>query len=353
MITRLFQIFEKYIFDRKKNLPTYLIFFVTSRCNARCQHCFNWLNLNKKRDLKFSEIKKLSEQLGEIDSLNISGGEPFLRKDLAEICKTFLKINRVKRLTIPTNGLVEKKKIYNETEKILKSAKDSHVTLVFSFEGTREIHEEIRGVKGGFDRSLVAMMLLAKLRNKFPNFKIQAGVTVFNKNYQDIYRLIDLFKERMPTVDIFSLTYIRGKPREKTFRLPEVDELKRLESYRREKLPNSTLLEEAVGRTIFDLKIKVLEKKKQPVKCVAGNLIGVVMDNGDVAPCELLPPVGNIRNNNFQTIWNSKKAKRVADKISAGKCFCTHECFLFPSLLAKVDYYPLLFLNCLKVLLHL
>jgi len=353
MVSRFFQIIEKYILQRKKNLPSYLIFFVTSKCNARCQHCFNWRNLNKNKDLTLKEIKKLSKQLGEIDSLNISGGEPFLRKDLAEICGIFFNINKVKRLAIPTNGLVEKRDIYRQVEKILNYAKDSEVTIIFSFEGTEKIHEEIRRVKGGFNKTLEAMLSVAKLREKYPNLKIQVGTTVSNKNYLEIYKLIDFLNDRLVNLDVFSIGFIRGNPKEKSFRLPEICKLKRLEEYRRNKLPVSSFIGEAIERTIFDLKIKVLRKKRQLVKCVAGDFIGVVMDNGDVAPCELLPSVGNIRNNDFKTIWNSKKARHATDKISAGKCFCTHECFLFPSLLGKFDYYPLLFFNYLKVLLHL
>ena len=70
-------------------MPTFLILFINSICNLTCEHCFYWRNLNRRDDLTFDEIKSLSEELDGIDTLNLSGGEPFLRpgirKDLPAV----------------------------------------------------------------------------------------------------------------------------------------------------------------------------------------------------------------------------------------------------------------------------
>ena len=43
----------------KRGLPVNLIFFVTSRCNLLCKHCFYWDELNKKSgELTFEEIER-------------------------------------------------------------------------------------------------------------------------------------------------------------------------------------------------------------------------------------------------------------------------------------------------------
>ena len=60
--------------------PPFLTLFITSTCNLTCPHCFYWRELNQKDDLSFDEIAKLSESLDPIENLNLSGGEPFLRK---------------------------------------------------------------------------------------------------------------------------------------------------------------------------------------------------------------------------------------------------------------------------------
>ena len=63
--------------------PPFLILFINSLCNMKCEHCFYWQQLNQRDDLTFEEIVALSEELGPIENLNLSGGEPFLRKEFA------------------------------------------------------------------------------------------------------------------------------------------------------------------------------------------------------------------------------------------------------------------------------
>ena len=84
--------------------PPFLILFVNSICNMRCEHCFYWKQLNQRDDLTFQEIVALSEELGPIENLNLSGGEPFLRKEFDAICRQFIRKNGVKEIYVPTNG---------------------------------------------------------------------------------------------------------------------------------------------------------------------------------------------------------------------------------------------------------
>ena len=57
----------KNIFFKKNVYPIYLTYFVTSRCNLQCQHCFYWDSLNKiKNELNLEEIEKFSKELKEI-----------------------------------------------------------------------------------------------------------------------------------------------------------------------------------------------------------------------------------------------------------------------------------------------
>ena len=84
--------------------PPFLILFINSICNMKCEHCFYWQELNQRDDLTSEEIFRLSESLGPIENLNLSGGEPFLRKEFAEICRQFIRQNQVRQIYVPTNG---------------------------------------------------------------------------------------------------------------------------------------------------------------------------------------------------------------------------------------------------------
>ena len=84
--------------------PPFLVLFVNSICNMKCEHCFYWRSLNQKNDLSYEELVALSESLGPIENLNLSGGEPFLRPEFGEICRQFIRHNGVRQIYVPTNG---------------------------------------------------------------------------------------------------------------------------------------------------------------------------------------------------------------------------------------------------------
>ena len=91
---------------REKCLGT-VILFVTSRCNSLCRTCFYHNELNQPGDMTFAEIEKVSRTMPPITDLWLSGGEPTLRHDASEIIDLFAQNNGVRRLIIPTNGLVK------------------------------------------------------------------------------------------------------------------------------------------------------------------------------------------------------------------------------------------------------
>src|SRR5271167_849141 len=73
--------------------PPFLILFINSTCNQKCEHCFYWRNLNRRDDLTREELFGLSKSLGRVETLSLSGGEPFLRREFAEICRQFIRHN--------------------------------------------------------------------------------------------------------------------------------------------------------------------------------------------------------------------------------------------------------------------
>ena len=82
-----------------------MIVFINSVCNLTCEHCFYWKNLNRRDDLSYAEFETLSRELGTFENLNLSGGEPFMRKDLAEIIRLACIYLKPRLIHIPTNAL--------------------------------------------------------------------------------------------------------------------------------------------------------------------------------------------------------------------------------------------------------
>src|SRR5712692_5818945 len=82
--------------------------FVTSRCNSLCRTCFYFDKLNSPDDLTFEQIARLSATAPPFRKLWLSGGEPVMRDELAEIVERFVRNNGVRHLNLPTNGLLPK-----------------------------------------------------------------------------------------------------------------------------------------------------------------------------------------------------------------------------------------------------
>lgn len=79
---------------------------VNSACNLHCLGCYSFVeNRNDKKELNLNEWEQIVQQLIEngVRNIVISGGEPFLRSDLKEICKAINKYEGV-NLEVITNG---------------------------------------------------------------------------------------------------------------------------------------------------------------------------------------------------------------------------------------------------------
>src|SRR5258706_14071987 len=80
-----------------------LFLFVTSRCNSLCRTCFYFDKLNSKDDLTVEQIERISETAPPFRKLWISGGDPFLRAELAEVVAGVLWRRRGRTIEIATH----------------------------------------------------------------------------------------------------------------------------------------------------------------------------------------------------------------------------------------------------------
>lgn len=321
---------------RRGETPASLILLITSRCNARCIHCFFADELNQTPDvMTLDDYHRLSRELGNICQLYLAGGEPFLRKDLPDICRIFDRGNRVGNLTIPTNGYLVDRTVDAVRDILETCACDLMVSL--SIDGTRERHDAIRKVPGGFDKLRRTFEGLDALRWQHLTFRIQITTTIMNENIDDLPALINWVHANMPHVSAHNFELVRGKPNEHCSQLPSLDRLRAFEREHRRLvhsgngyLPESRIksfLARRMKANLFREAIQVLEEERQVFDCVAGVEMGVVDYRGDVFLCELLPRVGNVLTDGFTAAWNSPAAERQRRDIAAKRCWCTHSCF--------------------------
>jgi MoaA/NifB/PqqE/SkfB family radical SAM enzyme len=332
--------FIKNIFN--KDFQT-LIFFVTSVCNSRCVGCFNWKNLNKKNDLSLEEIEKISLKMPCFKHILFSGGEPTLRKDLAEICKIFVKNNCINSISIPTNGLLPEK-IYNVVKDVAEKNPSLGIGIHFSLDGMEKTHDYLRGVPGNFKKVQESVKKILELRKYFPQIEISVNTVISDKNYLELPELIEFVKKLGVNSHTFDL--LRGEVKDgKVIGLPALEEIKRLNKLRIETRKYYLRNEGFVHRMFSMMKeyyliksqMRVLRGLKLNFKCLGGNVGAVMTADGKVGLCELLGNVGDLRKENydFMKIWKGKLAQHQRKLIKEHKCDCTHTCFLSMS----IDHY--------------
>jgi MoaA/NifB/PqqE/SkfB family radical SAM enzyme len=121
----------------------------TFRCNSKCQMCYIWKNPTEpKEEVSLETLSKLP---GGFDNLNVSGGEPTLRKDLGEIIDIVYPKARITEIS--SNGLHPERLV-----PIIK--KYPNIKVRFSLEGDRETSDAIRGEKNGYETKVAGLRML-------------------------------------------------------------------------------------------------------------------------------------------------------------------------------------------------
>ena len=95
--------------DKYGRTVNYLRLAVTDRCNLRCQYCMPAEGIDyvpQKELLRYEEMLRICKVLSNrgISKLRITGGEPFVRKDMMDFLKAVKKQSALKSLHITTNG---------------------------------------------------------------------------------------------------------------------------------------------------------------------------------------------------------------------------------------------------------
>jgi MoaA/NifB/PqqE/SkfB family radical SAM enzyme len=313
--------------------PPFLILFINSICNQKCDHCFYWRSLNGKDDLSRDEIFALSRSLGRIETLNLSGGEPFLRPEFGEICRQFIQHNKVRQIYVPTNGYFTDRTIKQVTETLKERDLDLFVTEI-SLDGLGEFHNKFRGSPGAFDKAMQTYDALAKLQESDPRLRIHSISTATDVNMDEIRKLTSFLYERCPKMDHHNLALIRGDRKNPSLHGPGLEQYRQLYDYvrrlwsDRERNRYGSIVEPMLQWA----KTRTASAQTQVVPCRAGILNAVVYANGDVSVCENHGPLGNLRQKSFPEIWKSPEAAALRESIAAKSCYCTNEVFLYPSI---------------------
>ncbi len=343
----------------RKGSPIQLTFFLTRRCNSKCSFCFYLSDRHrseeKQDELSTEEIEKISSSMGNLLWLAFSGGEIFLRDDIAAITRMFYERNKPSIILFPTNGLLTDV-ITERIVDIAEHCKKSTIVVKLSLDGPEAIHDQIRGREGGFQQTMKTYTSLAKLLDAYPNFELGIN-TVFCSANQDRMDEIIAYVSRLDRIKTHTVSLVRGKG------LQEID----IEKYRktidtladnlRKKVSGTYSFSGSGIKAAQDIVQRRLiyeteTRKNKQLDCYAGKLNLVLTESGDLYPCESFTmKMGNVRESSYDItrIMRSPQSRKAVAAIRDNGCFCSHECYLMTNILFNPLLYPHLFMEYLQM----
>jgi MoaA/NifB/PqqE/SkfB family radical SAM enzyme len=321
---------------RAERAPLFLTVFVTQRCHAACGHCLCGPAAHRTaadRELRLQDYRRMASRLPPTPKLIITGGEPFLREDLAEITAAFHDgATRSRQITIPTTGW-HTDRILAFLELLLPSRPKLTLELQLSIDGVGEEHDAIRG-SGAFDRLMHTWRALHAARARFPGL-VPRFVFTFSAVTQRSFERCFRYVTETLGCDRMDMVLVRGKTADPAFPT-DVDlaqyqkaatMLQGLEDRRARRSPLGRLL---AARPALEREIITAHAQGKPMldSCTAGSLVAVITETGELKPCELrTESFGNLRDVDFDlgALWHSSPARAFRDEVKAGGCYCTFE----------------------------
>ncbi|HZU23256.1 MAG TPA: radical SAM protein [Terriglobales bacterium] len=322
--------------------------FVTSTCNSLCRTCFYWEELNSNRDLTFEQLESISATAPQFHKLWISGGEPFLRKELAEIIELFYRNNRVRHVNLPTNGLLPQK-VESVIDQVLLRCPELTIDLNFSLDGLANTHDAIRGVPNNFEKTLATMDFAAEKWRGVRRLRRNVVTCITGENYAELVELARTIAAETHS-DGHYFEVIRGEPMDAALKRLTTAELKVLhrrlipfhEHYARKLFAHlgqparslATAYYLGVVKFHFDLHEQNFEGPQAwPMACTAGSTTVVIDHDGHFRACEMRGKLGRLQEFDFDlgAALGSAQMRQEIAAIPEANCWCTHSCWIYTS----------------------
>ncbi|MCB0342749.1 MAG: radical SAM protein [Bdellovibrionales bacterium] len=156
-------------------------------CNLKCLHCYSQSGPGQNKGLPFEQIKDIIDAahgMGVL-AIDLTGGEPLLRKDLFQIAK-YIRSKGI-FVSLFTNGTLLSQEV---ADKIVEAG----IQFVqISLDGnSAETHDAFRQSKGAFEKSVRGLKLL---KNRVKNLKV--NIVVNKKNQHEIKGLTEFLSREI------------------------------------------------------------------------------------------------------------------------------------------------------------
>ncbi|MFH1453573.1 MAG: radical SAM protein [Armatimonadota bacterium] len=310
-----------------KLMPLNITVSLTFHCNSRCRTCNVWTrNVD---EFTLEEFDKTFKSMGKTPYwFTLSGGEPFLRKDILDICKSLYKRCAPKVINIPTNGILYDV-IPEKVKQICEALPGTGVVINLSLDGVGEKHDQIRGVPGNYEKWIKTYKALRELN--LPNLTIGIMTVISSYNVKDIPQILEEVKKLDPDSYVAEIAEEREEllNKEQGITPAYEDYVKAVEclneNLHRHRFRKFSSVIQSFRLVYYELTKHIMRQKRQVLPCMAGWASAHIVPDGEVWFCCIRGEnIGNLRkeNYNFKKIWNSTEAEIQRKSIKNKECWC-------------------------------
>jgi radical SAM protein with 4Fe4S-binding SPASM domain len=340
--------------------PAELTLDITYICNLKCEMCPQAIDFEKKPDsnllkqyksrkeLTTAQILQLMDDAAAfgVKAVTITGGEPFLRKDMVPI------IERVKQrgmeCQLLTNGML----IKPETATRLVELGVEKITI--SVDGPEKIHNTIRKHPASFQRLIETVkMIQQEKQRQGKNLPYLAfSNTISGSNAEHLAELMDAAGQHGVNVNFGYLYYVSEEMEAKTARILKIEQVKGEDQNMPEELKR--IDPQVIGKQIAavrekgrqygvkanfnpDLSPEQVKRRYEDDhdayvnKCFYSWQHARVNPYGDIYACGPISiSMGNVTEEPLSSIWNNRKFREFRSTLRKHRLFpkCTKCCAL-------------------------
>lgn len=282
----------------------------TFRCNSKCQMCYIWKNPTEpKEEVSLETLSKLP---GGFDNLNVSGGEPTLRKDLAELADLLHPKARV--MEISSNGLHPERLV-----PIIKKYPD--IKVRFSLEGDELTSNRIRGEKDGYATKVAGLRMLQEAGGTDLGF----AFVIQDENVDQLVQTYELAKSMGFELATSTLHNAWQFYKNDNYFYDRVNVARQVEGL------VTSLLKSGKVKNWFRayLNLGLIEKilgHPRLIPCTAGTDFAFIDPWSDVWACNVRSdlPMGNLARQSWEEILASGTTRNSVGKVAA----CEQNCWM-------------------------
>ena len=310
-------------------LPAALTVNVLYACNSRCRTC----NIYEHHAdvLTTEEYDRIFRSIGSAPRwVTFTGGEPFLRKDLADIILTFDRHCHPAVINIPTNGSFPQR-VEEGVERIASAIHPRSLIVNLSIDEIGRAHDELRGLKGNWDLAMETAAILRRLRERHDNFVFGINTVISRFNEARIADVAAKVDELDPDSYVAEVAGRRIELRnERADFVPSQEGvLAALRMLRKRSRRTSRFIEALVASLRAEY-YRILEQhtveNREVLPCYAAITSAHIMPEGKVwACCVLGEEFGELRtvDYDFPTLWYGAAARTIRERIKRERCHCT------------------------------